>query len=88
MPLNSHEETTVEKRFSRKEVGNTKVGDGNFYTKMTDPWDERYIYLHVFVYMVNVGNIPYMEYTWMLWDMEDVFQNAEGFFCVLLCSIF
>ncbi len=22
---------------------------------MTDPWDERYIYLHVFLLMVNVG---------------------------------
>ena len=87
MPLNSHEETAVEKRFSRKEVGDTKVGDGNFYTKMTDPWDERYIYLHVFVYMVNVGNIPYMD---AMGYGRRVSKCGRGpfFFCVLLCSIF
>ena len=29
---------------------------------MTDPWDERYIYLHgCLIFMVNVGNIPYMD---------------------------
>ena len=35
---------------------------------MTDPWDERYIYLHEWlIFMVNVGMYIYIYHTWILW---------------------